>query len=203
MTTRTLRFAAGLSLACLAGCAHQPLSASDCGRHFTGGSGLLGLAGAMGAFDRDAGPDCKLEGRVAVVPDLYIPPAPPTVQTTPEPAPAPLPETPPSLFVPGGGGHARWDRRLWPDARHGPRWRRHIPPDALGRRPDHEPPLSRLRIPARHGRHSRHRFAGGRGRDRDRPSDRVVLSLSRPPSGGSDRRSRGQTFRLGQEPAGG
>jgi hypothetical protein len=55
-------FAAGVALAALAGCSHAPLSASDCGRHFTGGSGLLGLAGAVGAFDRPAGPECPLRG---------------------------------------------------------------------------------------------------------------------------------------------
>ena len=33
--------------------------ATDCGFHFTGGSGLLGLLGAMGAFDRPAGRDCQ------------------------------------------------------------------------------------------------------------------------------------------------
>jgi len=52
-----------LSVALLTGCANSPqtrtAAASDCGFHFTGGSGLLGLMGAMGAFERPAGPDCR------------------------------------------------------------------------------------------------------------------------------------------------
>jgi hypothetical protein len=51
------------TIALLAGCASSPqpgtASASDCGFHFTSGSGLLGLLGAMGTFDRPAGPDCR------------------------------------------------------------------------------------------------------------------------------------------------
>jgi hypothetical protein len=52
----------------LAGCASpsgQPASnmmaanSADCGFHFRGGSGLLGLRGAAGAFERPAGPDCR------------------------------------------------------------------------------------------------------------------------------------------------
>jgi len=43
----------------LAACATGPRSAADCGQHFTSGSGLLGLMGAMGAFDRPAGPECR------------------------------------------------------------------------------------------------------------------------------------------------
>jgi len=44
----------------LAGCADGPRSAADCGRHYAGGgSGLLGLLAAAGAFDRPAGPDCR------------------------------------------------------------------------------------------------------------------------------------------------
>lgn len=50
-------------VALLAGCANIPQSrtavASDCGFHFAGGSGMLGLFGAMGAFDRPVGPDCR------------------------------------------------------------------------------------------------------------------------------------------------
>jgi hypothetical protein len=46
----------------LAGCAQSPqaptTAASDCGFHFTGGSGLLGLLGATGAFERPAAPGC-------------------------------------------------------------------------------------------------------------------------------------------------
>ena len=38
-------FAAGIALAAaLAGCSHAPRSASDCGWHYKGGAGLLGLA---------------------------------------------------------------------------------------------------------------------------------------------------------------
>lgn len=51
------------AVAMLAGCANtaspQRTAASDCGFHFTGGSGLLGVLGAAGAFERPAGPDCK------------------------------------------------------------------------------------------------------------------------------------------------
>ena len=51
------------TVALLTGCANAPqtraASASDCGFHFAGGSGALGLLGAMGAFDRPAGPDCR------------------------------------------------------------------------------------------------------------------------------------------------
>jgi hypothetical protein len=79
--------AAGLTLAgWLAGCSHAPLSATDCGWHYRGGAGLLGLAGAMGAFDRDAGPDCHPSGYAATSADIpnevWMPPA-------PEPAPFP------------------------------------------------------------------------------------------------------------------
>jgi hypothetical protein len=45
------------SLAACAGPSARGRSA-DCGFHFTGGSGLLGLLGAMGAFDRPATVDC-------------------------------------------------------------------------------------------------------------------------------------------------
>ena len=77
-------FAAGLVLAgWLAGCSHAPRSASDCGRHFTGGSGLLGLVAAAGAFDRDAGPDCRAPAYA--VTSGYIPPN--EVWMPPEPAP--------------------------------------------------------------------------------------------------------------------
>lgn len=52
-----------LMVAVLAGCANtaspQRTAASDCGFHFTGGSGLLGMLGAAGAFERPAGPDCR------------------------------------------------------------------------------------------------------------------------------------------------
>jgi hypothetical protein len=92
-------FAAGLFLAGLAGCSHAPRSASDCGRHFVSGSGLLGLAGAMGAFDRAAGPDCQ-----SPVYQVTSEVAPAPVWVPADPDPLPLPETPPSLFIPGGSG---------------------------------------------------------------------------------------------------
>lgn len=95
-------FAAGLFLAGLAGCAHHPLSSSDCGRHFTGGTGLLGIAGAMGAFDREAGPDCPLRG-YAVNSSGYIPPN--DVRIPPDPALLPLPDNRQRLIVPAGGGN--------------------------------------------------------------------------------------------------
>jgi hypothetical protein len=51
------------TVALLAGCAHSAqtaaTAATDCGFHFTGGSGLLGLMGATGAFERPPGPDCR------------------------------------------------------------------------------------------------------------------------------------------------
>jgi hypothetical protein len=51
------------AVAMLAGCVNTAppprTAASDCGFHFTGGSGLLGVLGAAGAFERAAGPDCK------------------------------------------------------------------------------------------------------------------------------------------------
>ena len=51
------------TVALLAGCANSPQTRtatnSDCGFHFTSGSGMLGVLGAMGAFDRPAGPDCR------------------------------------------------------------------------------------------------------------------------------------------------
>jgi hypothetical protein len=57
------------TVALLAGCANTaptPRTAtSDCGFHFTGGSGALGLLGAMGAFDRPAGPDCTYSAPAA------------------------------------------------------------------------------------------------------------------------------------------
>jgi hypothetical protein len=44
----------------LAACAAGPRSAADCGRHYVGGgSKLLGLLAAAGAFDRPAGPACQ------------------------------------------------------------------------------------------------------------------------------------------------
>jgi hypothetical protein len=97
-------FAAGLFLASLAGCSHQPISSTDCGRHATGGSGLLGLAGAMGAFDREAGPDCQLRGYIGVRPGRghLIPPN--EARMPADPAPAPLPDNRPRFLVPGGGG---------------------------------------------------------------------------------------------------
>jgi hypothetical protein len=51
------------AVALLAGCANTAppprTAASDCGFHFTGGSGLLGVLGAAGAFERPAGPECR------------------------------------------------------------------------------------------------------------------------------------------------
>src|SRR5262249_13204398 len=48
------------------GCANDPRSAADCGRHYVGGgSGLLGLLAAAGAFDRAAGPDCAYSAPLA------------------------------------------------------------------------------------------------------------------------------------------
>jgi hypothetical protein len=99
-------FAAGLFLASLAGCSHQPLSATDCGRHATGGSGLLGLMAAAGAFDRDAGPECSLSGYVAAsqTPN-YIPSNDVWIPAIPAMPPNPTPEASeilPTLFVPGG-----------------------------------------------------------------------------------------------------
>jgi hypothetical protein len=92
--------AAGLALAgWLAGCSHAPLSATDCGRHFAGGSGLLGLIAAAGAFDRGAGPECRVS-TLATASRLQIPPS--AVYQPPEPPP--FPENRPSLLVPGGGG---------------------------------------------------------------------------------------------------
>lgn len=98
-------FAAGLILASLAGCSHAPLSASDCGRQFQGGSGLLGLAGAMGAFDREAGADCQLDYAASSYGGSppYIPQN--DVRIPPDPAPLPLPDNRPRLLVPAGGGN--------------------------------------------------------------------------------------------------
>jgi hypothetical protein len=94
-------FGAGLVLASLAGCAHTPRSAADCGRHFQGGSGLLGLAGSMGAFDREPGPDCSLRG-YAVNSSGYIPPN--DVQMPPDPDPLPLSDNRSRFLIPGGSG---------------------------------------------------------------------------------------------------
>ena len=98
-------FATGLALAagCLTGCSHQPISASDCGRHFAGGSGLLGLAGAMGAFDRDPGPDCQPSGYAGAFTGDFTPYSPPN-ETWMPPDPAPLPDNRPRFLVPGGSG---------------------------------------------------------------------------------------------------
>jgi len=90
----------------LAACATGPRPAADCGRHFTGGSGLLGLMGAMGAFDRPAGPECRqpvFAGTPGFVPSAAV------VEPTPAPLPQtpelpPLPEVRPRLLVPAGGG---------------------------------------------------------------------------------------------------
>jgi hypothetical protein len=61
MSSRILQVVAAVAL--LAGCANSaqiPTAATaDCGFHFNGGSGLLGLLGAMGAFERPTGPDCR------------------------------------------------------------------------------------------------------------------------------------------------
>jgi hypothetical protein len=91
-------FALGIALALLAGCSHAPRSASDCGRHATGGTGLLGLMAAAGAFDRDPGPDCRPSG-YAMSSGAFVPTP---VQMPPDPAP--LPDNRPRLLVPGGGG---------------------------------------------------------------------------------------------------
>jgi hypothetical protein len=51
------------TIALLTGCTNsaqtRTAAATDCGLHFTGGSGLLRLLGAMGALDRPAGRDCQ------------------------------------------------------------------------------------------------------------------------------------------------
>jgi hypothetical protein len=51
-------------VALLSGCTNstqtRTAAATDCGFRFTGGSGLLGLLGAMGAFDRPAGRDWQV-----------------------------------------------------------------------------------------------------------------------------------------------
>jgi hypothetical protein len=83
-----------------------PLSLADCGRHFQGGgSGLLGLASAMGAFDREAGADCRLDyaARSYGGSPPYIPPN--DVRMPPDPAPLPLPDNRQRLLVPAGGGN--------------------------------------------------------------------------------------------------
>jgi hypothetical protein len=103
-------FAAGLALAAaLAGCSHAPRSASDCGRHYLGGSGLLGLAGAMGAFDRDAGPDCQVGSGYAVT-SGYIPPNEVWMPPDPAPEPAPIPTIPTTA---SGSSSPRAPARLW------------------------------------------------------------------------------------------
>jgi hypothetical protein len=53
----------------------------------------------MGAFDRDAGPDCQPQG-YAVTSGGYIPPS--AVYQPPDPLP--LPDNRPRLLVPGGSG---------------------------------------------------------------------------------------------------
>lgn len=75
---------AALIVITLAGCASGPRSASDCGYQFRAGTGLLGLLGATGAFDRPAGPDCALSGSAE---SEGAPPTPkgPEVQTVPAP----------------------------------------------------------------------------------------------------------------------
>jgi hypothetical protein len=87
----------------LAACASAgPRSASDCGSYFVSGSGLLGLAGAMGAFDRPAGPDCKQ--RVIAGTSRFVPSA--VVEAPPAPPLPALPELDifPRRLVPAGGG---------------------------------------------------------------------------------------------------
>jgi hypothetical protein len=94
-------FATGLALAagCLTGCSHAPLSSADCGRHFVRGSGLLGLAAAAGAFDRDAGPDCRVPAYAATS-TPYIP----LNEVWMPPDPIPLPDNRPRFLGPGGSG---------------------------------------------------------------------------------------------------
>jgi hypothetical protein len=97
---RAVAFAAGLVLAgWLAGCSHAPISSADCGRHLTGGSGLLGLVGATGAFDRPAGPNCQPSDYAGA----FTPYIPPNETWTPH-DPAPLQDLRPRFLVPGGGG---------------------------------------------------------------------------------------------------
>jgi hypothetical protein len=101
------------TVALLTGCANapqtRPASASDCGFHFAGGSGALGLLGAMGAFDRPAGADCRRPVYGANS-SLDPPPATlPVAEGTPAqfpqaPALPPLQDMRPRLLVPGGGG---------------------------------------------------------------------------------------------------
>jgi hypothetical protein len=96
---------AGSVTACTAG----PRSATDCGRHVTSGSGLLGLMGATGAFDRPAGPECRepVFARAAgVTPspiiEPVVEPAAPLLPQLPELPPPP--DMRPKLLVPAGGG---------------------------------------------------------------------------------------------------
>jgi hypothetical protein len=99
---RVVAFAVGLVLAAaLAGCSHTPVSSADCGRHFTGGSGLLGLVGATGAFDRPAGPDCHPSAYAGAFTGV---PYTPRNETWTPPDPAPLPDNRPRFLVPGGAG---------------------------------------------------------------------------------------------------
>lgn len=55
-----------LSFIMLSSCAPGPRSASDCGVQYRGGSGLLSLLAAMGAFDRPAGPDCTYSAPIVI-----------------------------------------------------------------------------------------------------------------------------------------
>jgi hypothetical protein len=125
---RMVGFAAGLALAgWLAGCSHAPVSAEDCGRHYVGGSGLLGLAGSIGAFDREAGPNCRLRGSVANF-GSYIPPNAVTVPADPPP----LPDNRPRFLVRRGLRDPHGYRRGLTAAPRA-RWRWIVPGDALAR----------------------------------------------------------------------
>jgi hypothetical protein len=100
--------------ALLGGCAspnhaaHESANGETC-TYRPGGSGLLGLAAAVGAFDREVPCSALQSGRVVVeasppsVPDFSRFDAAP-VAALPPPALPPLPDMSPRLIVPSGGG---------------------------------------------------------------------------------------------------